>query len=170
MGDQHDRRVSDGFGCGFLGGFLGDNLAGGCLGRCLFASLSGLFCRLLCPQCVSARGRGHPVSLRMSRMGGVIFKRVGAGRPYPDHGLGQRQWAEISPTQVHLDELVTTNTNLDLERLLDEDSTYFGDLFAHVVQWKGDLYLEDGLHRAVRAALQHRHMLHARVHVIGKHT
>ena len=99
----------------------------------------------------------------------MIFKRVGAGRPYPDHGLSQRLWAEISPTQVHLDELVTTNTNLDLERLLDEDSTYFGDLFAHVVQWNGDLYLEDGLHRAVRAALQHRHMLHARVHVIGKH-
>lgn len=101
-------------------------------------------------------------------MAGVIFKRVGAGRPYPDHGLDHRQWAEISPTQVHLDELVTTNTNLDLERLLDEDSTYFGDLFAHVVQWNGDLYLEDGLHRAVRAALQHRHMLHARIHKIGK--
>ena len=42
--------------------------------------------------------------------------------------------------------------------------TFYGDLFAHVVQWKGDLYLEDGLHRALRAALQQRSVLHARVH------
>jgi Arc/MetJ family transcription regulator len=31
------------------------------------------------------------------------------------------------------------------------------------VKWQGDLYLEDGLHRAVRAALQQRQVLHARV-------
>lgn len=99
----------------------------------------------------------------------MIFKRVSAGRPYPDHGLSQHDWSDISPTQIHLDELIATKANLDLEKLLDEDSTYFGDLFAHVVQWKGELYLEDGLHRAVRAALQQRQMLHARVHVMGKH-
>ena len=52
---------------------------------------------------------------------------------------------------------------LDLETLLAEDSTFYGDLFAHVVKWQGDLYLEDGLHRAVRAALQQRQVLHARV-------
>ena len=52
---------------------------------------------------------------------------------------------------------------LQLETLLGEDSTFFGDLFAHVVQWQGDLYLEDGLHRALRAALQKRSVLHARV-------
>ena len=34
--------------------------------------------------------------------------------------------------------------------LLAEDSTFFGDLFPHVVQWKDTMYLEDGLHRAVR--------------------
>jgi Arc/MetJ family transcription regulator len=34
------------------------------------------------------------------------------------------------------------------------------------VQWRGDLYLEDGLHRALRAALQQRLVLHARVHVM----
>ena len=32
-----------------------------------------------------------------------------------------------------------------------------------MVRWKGELYLEDGLHRAVRAALQQRTVLHARV-------
>lgn len=93
----------------------------------------------------------------------MIFKRVGSGRPYPDHGLSARGWAEVPPRQVRLDELVTTKDTLQLDTLLDEDSTFYGDLFAHVVAWQGDLYLEDGLHRALRAALQQRHVLHARV-------
>ena len=93
----------------------------------------------------------------------VIFKAVGESRPYPSHGLTQSEWGALSPTQVRLDQLITTKRELDLEALLAEDSTYFGDLFAHVVQWRGDLYLEDGLHRALRAALQQRTVLHARV-------
>jgi Arc/MetJ family transcription regulator len=93
----------------------------------------------------------------------VIFKAVGDTRPYPDHGLTQSQWGEVAPTQVRLDQLVTTKRELDLDVLMAEDSTYFGDLFAHVVEWRGTLYLEDGLHRALRAALQQRHVLHARV-------
>ena len=55
---------------------------------------------------------------------------------------------------------------LDLDALLAEDSTFYGDLFAHVVQYRGVMYLEDGLHRAVRAALHQRALLHARVLVI----
>lgn len=90
------------------------------------------------------------------------------GRPYPEHGLTAGQWAEIAPSQVRLDDLTTTKTQLDLEHLLDDDSTFFGDLFAHVVSFEGELFLEDGLHRALRAALQQRNMLHARVHSIGK--
>ncbi|MCD6639211.1 MAG: type II toxin-antitoxin system VapB family antitoxin [Nocardioides sp.] len=93
----------------------------------------------------------------------MIFKRVGDGRPYPDHHLGPRDWADVPPRQVRLDELVTTKDTLRLDLLLDEDSTFYGDLFAHVVSWKGDLYLEDGLHRALRAALHQRAVLHARV-------
>jgi Arc/MetJ family transcription regulator len=93
----------------------------------------------------------------------VIFKRIGDGRPYPDHGRTIRSWSEVSPRQVRLDQLVTTRRQLDLDALLAEDSTFYGDLFAHVVKWKGELFLEDGLHRAVRAALQQRTVLHARV-------
>ncbi len=93
----------------------------------------------------------------------VIFKRVGDGRPYPAHGLTQREWADVPPQQVRLDHLVTTKDQLDLAMLLDEDSTFYGDLFAHVVCWRDELYLEDGLHRALRAALQQRHVMHARV-------
>ncbi len=93
----------------------------------------------------------------------MIFKRVGDGTPYPDHGLSMRQWAQVPPRQVRLDTLVTTKSTLDLGMLMAEDSTFYGDLFAHVVEWRGELYLEDGLHRALRAALQQRPILHARV-------
>jgi Arc/MetJ family transcription regulator len=97
----------------------------------------------------------------------VIFKAVGEGRPYPDHGYSTpKEWASLPPRPVRLDELVTTKRTLDLEALLAEDSTFFGDLFPHVVQFQGILYLEDGLHRAVRTALHQRTAIHARVLVI----
>ena len=96
----------------------------------------------------------------------MIFKRVGDERPYPEHGYVQRQWAAIAPQQIRLDQLVTTKRILDLEQLLEDDSTFYGDLFAHVISWQGDYYLEDGLHRALRAALQQRQTMHARVLVL----
>ena len=94
----------------------------------------------------------------------MIFKGIGEHRPYPDHGLvTTRDWAAVPPRQVRLAELITTKRTLDLAHLLAEDSTFYGDLFAHVVEWQGTLYLEDGLHRALRAALHQRPTLHARV-------
>lgn len=97
----------------------------------------------------------------------MIFKGVRDGKPYPEHGLTHREWAHIPPRQLRLDELVTTTTVLALDRLLSEDSTFYGDLFPHAVKWNGDIYLEDGLHRAVRAALRNRVVLHARVYDTG---
>lgn len=97
----------------------------------------------------------------------MIFKAVGELRPYPDHGrVSAKDWSDVPPRVVRLQDLVTTKKTLDLDMLLAEDSTFYGDLFAHVVDWNGDLYLEDGLHRALRAALQQRPTLHARVLVL----
>ncbi len=93
----------------------------------------------------------------------MIFRAVQEGKPYPEHGLSTKDWARIPPRQVRLDELVTIKKVLELETLLAEDSTFYGDLFPHAVHWKGETYLEDGLHRALRAALQNRHTLHVRV-------
>jgi len=94
----------------------------------------------------------------------VIFKAVGDTRPYPDHGVESlKDWSDVPPRQVRLQDLITTKSILDLRGVLADDSTFYGDLFAHVVEWKGELYLEDGLHRALRAALQQRPILHARV-------
>jgi len=96
----------------------------------------------------------------------LIFRGVRDGRPYPDHGFSARDWAKIPPRQVRLDELISTKLALELDKLLDEDSTFYGDLFPHAVQFRGDLYLEDGLHRALRAALQQRLVLHVRVLIL----
>ena len=85
------------------------------------------------------------------------------GRPYPDHGFSTRDWAMIPPRQIRLDTLVTTKRELALDALLADDSTFYGDLFPHAVQWEGEMYLEDGLHRALRAALQQRNVIHVRV-------
>lgn len=97
----------------------------------------------------------------------MIFKAVGDSRPYPDHGrVTPRDWSDVPPRLVRLDDLVTTKRSIDLGALLSQDSTFYGDLFAHVVDYEGELYLEEGLHRALRAALQQRATLHARVLVV----
>lgn len=94
----------------------------------------------------------------------MIFKGVGDARPYPPHGLDEaRDWANLAPRMLRLDELVTTRAELDLRVLLSPDSTFYGDIFCHVVKWQDTLYLEDGLHRALRAALQGRPVVHGRV-------
>ena len=94
----------------------------------------------------------------------MIFKSIGDSRPYPPHNLTHAEWSKIEPTQVRLDQLITTKSKLDLETLLTDDSTFYGDLFAHVVLWRDEMYLEEGLHRALRAALQQRNVLHVRVY------
>lgn len=94
----------------------------------------------------------------------MIFKAVGDGRPYPPHGLDDpKDWSHLPPRMIRLDVLVTTKATLDLQALLAADSTFYGDIFCHVVQWQGVLYLEDGLHRALRAALGQRAFVHGRV-------
>lgn len=112
-----------------------------------------------------AKGRATPraVCAGLIYTHRVVFKQVGNGRPYPDHARSSREWAEIPPRPVRLDQLITTKNVLDLDSVLATDSTFYGDLFPHVISWRGELYLEDGLHRALRAALQQRSVLHVRV-------
>ena len=116
----------------------------------------GIVAALACPN-------GHVGDGYAGNQPRMIFKGVREGKPYPEHGLSYRDWSRIPPCQLRLDEIVTTTTVLALDRLLSEDSTFYGDLFPHAVKWKGVVYLEDGLHRAVRAALRNRTVLHARL-------
>ncbi len=127
------------------------------------------------PGAATREGAHYPGTGRRTRAGGaeewgsvLIFKAVRDGRPYPEHNFSTRDWAQIPPRQLRLDALITTKRELALDKLLAEDSTFYGDLFPHVVQWNGGLYLEDGLHRALRAALQQRNQIHARVLVLSE--
>ena len=108
------------------------------------------------------------VSGQHARAGGGALERVlEARQPAREHRvesllLGSHH-LHHGVAAVRLDELVTTKRTLNLDSLLSDDSTFYGDLFAHVIMYRGVMYLEDGLHRAVRAALQQRPILHARV-------
>ena len=62
-----------------------------------------------------------------------------------------------------MDTLTTTKKELALDALLADDSTFYGDLFPHAVHWRGELYSRTYLHRALRAALQQRNVIHVRV-------
>jgi Arc/MetJ family transcription regulator len=133
-------------------------------GLCLIAASAHLFTwRIAQLRLASDHGEAIAIYHNAKDFGQVIFKGVLDGKPYPNHGLTYKQWSQIPPRQIRLDELVTTTTVLQLDRLLSEDSTFYGDLFPHAVRWRGVIYLEDGLHRAVRAALRNRIVLHARV-------
>ena len=105
----------------------------------------------------------RPTQRRRPASGGKVFLGVLQARPYPAPELTSRDWAQIPPRQMRLAELITVKAELRLDVLLAEDSTFYGDLFCHVVEWQGDLYLDDGLHRAVQAALYQRSMLHVRL-------
>ena len=94
----------------------------------------------------------------------MIFKGVREGKPYPEHGLTYRDWSHIPPRQIRLEGLVSTAAVRARDRRLSEGSTCCGDLFPHAVRWHGVVCLGDGLHRAVRAALRNRTVLHARVY------
>ena len=77
---------------------------------------------LVLGMCRLSAGRGRaPIAFPPSRptaldgiaiVATVIFKRVSDGRPYPEHGLRTRDWAQVAPRQVRLDELVTTKDTL----------------------------------------------------------
>ena len=93
----------------------------------------------------------------------MIFKSVGDGRPYPDHGCTPSDWAAQAPRQVRLADLITVKRTLDLEALLDEQSTFSATSSRTSCDGTASCYLEDGLHRALRTALHGRAVLHARI-------
>ena len=103
-----------------------------------------------------------PSSGTTAYSGGVIFKAVGDAARIPTtgrrRGVVVRAATARAARRARHDQARRSTSDAPAE-----DSTFYGDLFAHVVEFEGTLYLEDGLHRALRAALQQRPILHARV-------
>ena len=72
----------------------------------------------------------------------MIFKNIQHGRPYPDHGLSTKDWAQIPPHQVHLAELITTATvvELDAQARLGRDAVARRGMAERVEFRAGDLF------------------------------
>lgn len=94
-----------------------------------------------------------------------VFKGMRADRPYPATGLTSARWVNEVPVEwVDVDQLWLTQRHLSIEALLSPwTPTYCRDPLPHVVQHGEDLYLEDGHHRVIRAALGGDQKILARV-------
>jgi hypothetical protein len=63
---------------------------------------------------------------------------------------------------VKIGDLIATQPGIYFHGL-DRDHHVGGDRYPHVINWAGHLYLEDGHHRALRAALNGEATITARV-------
>lgn len=79
--------------------------------------------------------------------------RGGRDRDWPDQGMTTDLWRAIEPCPVEIDQLHPTQPGVLFAAICNPRIRDGGDTLPHVVEWRGDLYLEDGHHRVVRAAL-----------------
>jgi hypothetical protein len=73
-------------------------------------------------------------------------------------------WLSVPVRLVYIDELVATQPHLHIAALTEDPRVPVGgDEYPHVVQWRGELYLEDGHHRAVRAMMRGERAIEVRL-------
>ena len=89
-----------------------------------------------------------------------------ARRPWPPTGLTSATWKQVPAEMVRLDDLVPTQNGVLLKALLEPSEPVGGDEYAHVVRWRGKLYLEDGHTRWARAKLRGHKWIPARIFTI----
>ena len=86
------------------------------------------------------------------------------GCPWGETGMSSAKWLDVPARMVPIRELVATQTGVYLHALSeDHGPAVGGDTLPHVIAWGGRLYLEDGHHRVVRAALRGARVVEARV-------
>lgn len=89
------------------------------------------------------------------------------GEPWGDTGMSTAKWRTIPPRTVRIADLIATQPGILIHALSHEHATTVGgDPIPHVIDWDGRLYLEDGHHRAVRAALRGETHIEARVFLV----
>lgn len=97
---------------------------------------------------------------------GVISRDNGC--PWGETGMSTARWASVPVWRVTIASLVATQPQLLIRALRpDAPAPYAGDPYPHVICWGGVMYLEDGHHRVVRAALAGARTIAARVLVVG---
>lgn len=78
---------------------------------------------------------------------------IGTERPYPPTGLSTQQWRDVPIVFVRFDHLTTTQDGVFLHAVFGERRPG-SDVFPHVVEYEGILYLEDGHTRVAREFLR----------------
>lgn len=95
-----------------------------------------------------------------------LFKDIvsrDAGTPWGETGMTPRKWYEVPTEIVVIRELIATQPGLYLRALMDPSLPVGGDPLPHVIAWRGEMYLEDGHHRAMQAHLSGAKTMLARV-------
>lgn len=85
------------------------------------------------------------------------------GTPWPAPGMTSEKWLDVPIRELLIAELIATQDGVYFEPLINDLIPIGGDPYPHVVEWCGDLYLEDGHHRVVKAILRHEPTVLARV-------
>lgn len=95
-----------------------------------------------------------------------MFKNIVSrdnGEPWGPTGMTTQKWLHIPTHTVTIADLTATQPGLLLHALNEERTPVGGDPTPHVIQWHGNLYLEDGHHRAARALLNGCKTIEARI-------
>lgn len=84
------------------------------------------------------------------------FRGIVVRLPYPETGLNTDRWmAEVTPARVLFGNLWLTQDHLRIMGVFGVPNwASANDPLPHAVFWQGELYLEDGHHRIVLAALR----------------
>lgn len=82
----------------------------------------------------------------------AMLPEIAGDRPYPPHGLVLGLWRLISPEYISWGRLTFTQTLVEVRLVLADDPREEGlDIYPHAVEHCGDLYLDAGHSRVVRA-------------------
>lgn len=99
-----------------------------------------------------------------------MFKGIDTSRPWPKGEMTTEKWQQVPSFWVPIGELIATQDGIKLEPIINAPKiSHCGDNNPHVVSWRGNLYLEDGHHRAVRTAIEGKTQIFARVLTIIDH-
>jgi hypothetical protein len=96
---------------------------------------------------------------------GVISREN--GEPWGPTGMTSRRWLSVPVQRVRIADLIATQPAVNFQPLIEAPAPIGGDPFAHVIAWRGRLYLEDGHTRTLRAALGGHAEIDARVLVVS---
>lgn len=98
-----------------------------------------------------------------------MFKAIDTTRPWPKTGMTTEKWKQVPSFWVPLNQLIATQDGVKLEPLMKLTGSFSGDSTPHVISWRGNMYLEDGHHRAIRAAIAGQTQVYARVLTLVDH-